>query len=199
MKKSKIIVLTLLMMLVSVFMSYQAASAESRDEKIQRQYELQGQIIDAIEHKSKTEVELLLDKGVDVNLVWSVPNEHVSWTPLLRAAAHNCFNIVELLLDKGADPEVTNHEGWTPLMGACLEGHKEIVELLLGRGADVNKKLTEHGPYTSALAIVIGSNGKKHKEIAKMLIHKGADGSDLSQAGKKRFARIFKKIKSKNT
>ena len=79
-------------------------------------------------------VELLLDKGADVNL----PNTKGE-TPLILAMKHYYIpNIVKLLLDKGAaDPNISNRKKETPLILAINYNTAKIVKLLLDKGANI--------------------------------------------------------------
>ncbi len=77
-------------------------------------------------------VELLLEKGADVN--------RCDWkdeTALMGAAWSGHKDIAELLLEKGADVNADN-SGWTTLMYAAVNRYIDIVELLLENGADIN-------------------------------------------------------------
>ena len=74
-------------------------------------------------------VELLLDRGADVN-------EGLWGTALLHYAAHDGLkDAAELFIAHGADVNAKDNEGKTPLEIAKEEGHIEIVGLLRKHGA----------------------------------------------------------------
>jgi len=102
----------------------------------------------------KQMVELLLDKGADVNVVDQ--NDH---TPLHHTAGNGHKQVVELLLAKGANVNAKMHYDLTPLHIAASEGHKDVVELLLAKGANVNAK--DEGGKTPLY--------KAHKDVVELL------------------------------
>ena len=106
-------------------------------------------------------VELLLAKGVDVN----VKNQNDS-TPLHNAADDGHTDVVELLLAKGADVNAKSNYDLTPLHMAT-KSNKQVVELLLANGANVNAK-DEGGRTPLSLAIRKGNN-----DVAELLRQHG--------------------------
>ncbi len=76
-------------------------------------------------------VEVLLDRGVDVNAPNVAGNGD---TPLHVAAYVGDADIVELLLDRGADPNSTA-PGGTPIEYAVFVGSEDVANLLVGAGA----------------------------------------------------------------
>ncbi|KAA0153563.1 hypothetical protein FNF29_02952 [Cafeteria roenbergensis] len=91
----------------------------------------------AAERGHKDTVELLLDRGADIEV-----KDRYGSTALVLAAERGHKDTVELLLDRGADIEVKDRYGSTALMFAAECGHKDTVELLLDRGADPEAKTT---------------------------------------------------------
>jgi hypothetical protein len=87
----------------------------------------------AASNDSKSEVELLLSKGTNVN----VKND-VGWTPLHSAVAQGHKGMVELLLSKGAEVNAKTDNGHTPLHFAKEKDHKDVVRLLLQHGGKSN-------------------------------------------------------------
>src|SRR3989339_492603 len=59
-------------------------------------------------------VELLINKGADVNIA----NKNGE-TPLYWTCSNGCKNITELLINKGADVNIANKNGETPLYWTC--------------------------------------------------------------------------------
>ena len=78
-------------------------------------------------------VELLLDKGADVN----VRNEGGE-TPLHYAARHGHTKVVEILLEHGANVSEKGTGCGTPLQWAAGNGQIKTAQLLLAAGADPN-------------------------------------------------------------
>jgi len=124
------------------------------------------QLIAAVQDGNREEVEALIEKGADVNVVgeggmtalaWAVQLDDVAMAELLikkgadlekgakefKAPLHVAANwgktkMAELLLAKRADINVKDKNGWTPLHWAAFEGGQEMVMLLISRGANKN-------------------------------------------------------------
>ncbi|APR98869.1 ankyrin repeat domain-containing protein [Wolbachia endosymbiont of Folsomia candida] len=84
-------------------------------------------------NSSKEVVELLLEKGENVNAV----GNHKK-TPLHLAAEAGNADIVKLLLPKQLDVNVVDENGLTPLHCAAKSGNERVIKLLLEKGADLN-------------------------------------------------------------
>ena len=82
-------------------------------------------------HQKADVIELLLERGADVNAQDILGN-----SPLMFASVKENLDIPKLLLKKGADPNLSNKKGWSPLMSASKAGHVPVVKLLLETGAD---------------------------------------------------------------
>ena len=80
-------------------------------------------------------VQLLLDKGADVNA-----KKTDGVTALMVASRDGHQEVVKLLLDKGADVNAKRTDGVTALMAVSASGYIEIAQSLLANGADVNAK-----------------------------------------------------------
>ena len=89
----------------------------------------------AARHGHKEIVELLIEKGTDVNV-----RDSSGKSTLHDAVLEGHKEIVKLLITKGADLNAESGYYGTSLHVAASIGHKEIVELLIANGADVNVK-----------------------------------------------------------
>ncbi|KAI1739627.1 ankyrin repeat-containing domain protein [Xylaria scruposa] len=130
-------------------------------------------------------VDLLLERGVDVNTVCSYYG-----TALQAAARHGHTDLVQKLLKFGADPNVTGGAHSTALRAAVNGGHSGIVQTLLSFSANVHRpSFTSHPESTSkndssliALAVELSD-----KEIISLLpkasvdanVTRGAHSADI--------------------
>ncbi len=140
--------------------------------------ELNERLIKAAMHGKVEDVELLLDRGADIN-----HKDQFGSTALLDAAIHGDAKIVELLLNRGAD---VHHRstfwGDTALFKAAIFGFPEIVELLLDRGADIH-----HQDNFGNTALIDATRSGK-VEIVKLLLDRGADIHHQSASGETAFS-----------
>jgi ankyrin repeat protein len=152
----------------------------------------------------KAIVQLLLEKGIDVNskasdgqtpLHYASQRGHVEVVQLLlekgadvNAAADGSMplhwtsegghvEVVQLLLEKGADMNTADKYGWTPLHWASDGRHVEVVQLLLEKGADVNTA-DKYG-WTP----LYWASKNKHAEVVQLLLEKGADVNATHEDG----------------
>jgi ankyrin repeat protein len=109
-------------------------------------------------------IEVLLDKGADVNA-----QGRFYGNALYAASTYGHKEIATLLLDKGADVNAQGGEYGNALQAALEKGYTEIVTLLLDKGADVNAQ----GRFYGNALYAASTYG--HKEIAALLLDKGAD------------------------
>lgn len=117
-------------------------------------------------------VELLLNKGVDVNSVSKNGN-----TPLMRASFKGHLAVARLLLARGADINAENAQGNSALLIASGACHPEIAALLLESGASANtKNLDGHTPLLLAAT-------KDAAAIVEVLLKYGADPNDTDNNG----------------
>ncbi|KAF8335614.1 ankyrin repeat-containing domain protein [Amanita rubescens] len=162
---------------------------------------MQGQYGNSLEkaskHGHKHVIDLLLEKGADVNaqggrygnaLQAASSGGHKQVVELLlekgadvnaqrgfygnalqAASYQNHKQVVELLFEKGADVNAQRGFYENALQAASSEGHKQVVELLLGSGADVN---AQGGFYGNALQ---AASSEGHKQVVELLLEKGAD------------------------
>ena len=84
-------------------------------------------LIEAVIHNNRLEVEQCLTAGTDPNACQDAANV----TPLHFAAQHNATDVISLLIAAGANIYArTVPDGQTPLEVAKLNGHEEMVALL---------------------------------------------------------------------
>lgn len=122
-------------------------------------------------------VQLLVDKGADVNLrskgfpVATSPlgsRQPSGGTALMVAALNGKPEIVRILLKAGAKIEAMQTDRWTAMTAAAYAGNPEVTRLLMGAGADPNV-VEESGYSPLALAIINGNS-----TAVRMLRNKGA-------------------------
>ena len=112
-------------------------------------------------------VQLLLDKGVDVNA-----QSDTDKSALQEACINGYDQIVQMLLDRGADIHAQDGYYGNALQEASSEGHDQIVQILLDRGADIN---AQGGEFGSALQ---AASYYGHDQIVQMLLDRGAKYDD---------------------
>lgn len=165
-------------------------------------------LIEAAEWNLSDVVQLLLDRGVNVN-----EKNDYGETALIVAAKSRSLDVMRLLLDRGADPNIkggddensaileasyygdtpmiqlllekgarvddTNDAGYTPLINLAERGNVEAVRLLLDRGADVNHQ-TEEPSSNTALAVASFAG---HLEVVRLLLDRGANTELRTEEG----------------
>ncbi|KAL8666382.1 MAG: hypothetical protein Q9168_007488 [Polycauliona sp. 1 TL-2023] len=102
----------------------------------------------AAEGKRQSTVELLIERGADVNLQTDVS---MPWrTVLQRACSLGWIDTVRLLLKSGADISIRGGDHESAFQAACAapENHDTVLPLLIQHGADVNES---GGPFGSPL------------------------------------------------
>ena len=123
-----------------------------------------NQLWSAVNSNDPVKVQVLLEKGADVN-----SKGYNGTTPLYQASFRGNAEIANMLITKGADVDFKTDRGFTPLYVAAQEGHAELVQRLLAAGAGINSK-TNNG--STAL---LRAAEKGHGEIVKIMIASGAD------------------------
>ncbi len=83
----------------------------------------------AVEAGSMALVELLLERGADVNAT-----DYFLWTPLMEAASAGHIEIARRLLAAGADVHARDENEHTALQIARGRGHEELADLLAKAG-----------------------------------------------------------------
>jgi len=120
---------------------------------------------------SENIIELLIQKGIDVNVLDI--NGH---TPLLDAVLYHCPKNLKTLIELGGNIELQNNENNAPLVTACANKENiECVKILLENGALVNriieKRLTSNTPLKAAIY------SAKSIELVEYLFEQGADAN----------------------
>lgn len=125
----------------------------------------QTALIRAAEYQRTDVVNLLLEKGADVEFI----SGRYARTAMMEAAgAGNCV-IIKQLAQKGADINAKDYESNTPLHFACIYGHIEAVRLLIDLGAKPDIQASGLGRTPMKIA---ETNG--HTEIVQILKDAGA-------------------------
>ena len=106
----------------------------------------------AIEHRSSTEVKMLL-RRVPTSLMPDLVNSrcHHTETPLCSATRLSKVDMMTLLLEVGAQLELEGSVHGTALMMACATGRLAAVKLLVARGARTSY-VNDDGVHRSAFA-----------------------------------------------
>ena len=104
-----------------------------------------------------TEIETLLDAGIEVNFRDGEGNTALMW-----AADEGFIDVVRLLLRRGADVNISGGEGSSPLLIAARMNYLEIVRVLLQAGADVTAQTS--ASYIWSALFIARRNGNKPLE-----------------------------------
>lgn len=107
-------------------------------------------------------VQLLLDKGADVN----VANSNRE-TPLHGASASGRVEIVQLLLEHDADVEAKDSVNRTPLLYAAKSGNRATVELLV----TIDRVNVDSKDYYNLIGLSIAAR-MGHRDIVALLLTK---------------------------
>ncbi|KAJ3042770.1 hypothetical protein HDV00_006589 [Rhizophlyctis rosea] len=113
------------------------------------------------------EVQLLVDKGADVNL-----DAPTAGTPLFLAALNGHTAVCEYLVANGADVEKVNNIGVTPLGAAAFKGHVATVDVLSTSASVQN--------LNSALNVAVSAG---HAKVVNALATQGAEINLADQHG----------------
>ena len=105
-------------------------------------------------------VELLIDKGADIN---AVSKNAFLATPLQSALAMDWTDAAKLIISRGANLNCRGEGGGTPLHEAAANGQLEMAKLLIDHRANVNAK-DDNGKTPLTIAFEY-----KKPEVAKLL------------------------------
>lgn len=126
-------------------------------------------LIMAISLKRNEIIELLIEKGADINCIVQ------GFTPLMLVAQEGLTNIAKILIEADADINAKTNDGLSVLMAAARDGHIEIVKLLLSKGVDV-KATTNKG----TTALMIAKQFKQEKIFELLEKHLGIHDYGIS-------------------
>ncbi|KAH0564724.1 hypothetical protein GP486_001886 [Trichoglossum hirsutum] len=133
------------------------------------------ELINTASEGLKAEVQLLLEKGTDVNA-----RDKGGMTALHWVSYKGHETVAQLLLEKGANVNAVNcSDGSTALHYAVERGHEVVAQLLLEKGANVNAV----NCYNGKTVLHYAANGG-HKVIAQLLLEKGVDTNIKEGFGK---------------
>lgn len=121
----------------------------------------------AADQNRKEVVELLLEKGADVNQV-DYFNE-TTLANLCRRSSNDYLEVLKLLLANNASVNQQNNYGGFALLHAAGNGYTEVVEVLLSNGADVE---LQNIPGETSL---MRASERKKSEVVDILIENGAN------------------------
>ena len=94
-------------------------------------------------------VELLLDRGADVNVRAETKFHN---TPLQVALLTGEYDAAKVLVEHGADALVRQNKGFTPMHEAAFMGRIDIIQLLLDHGAELNSRTDDgRSPMSEAM------------------------------------------------
>ena len=83
----------------------------------------------------KEVVQLLLDKGAEINMATQTGRTPLHWAVCAAFRGHK--DVVQLLLDRGAQPNMADQTGATPLSYAFKNNGMDIANILTENGGTV--------------------------------------------------------------
>ena len=101
-------------------------------------YAVSTPLIYAVTYRKPAIVNLLLDKGANINGLDKDPND-LEDAPLAYAASGEDIPMSRLLLKRGADINGGSSKKFTPLMAALFGHYPDMVQFLIRHGANVNR------------------------------------------------------------
>lgn len=139
----------------------------------------QAQLQDAIENHGRILVDLLLERGVDLNR----PSSKDKWTPLIHAAKNGDLSKLRRLLTRKnspADVHLPDKDGLSALQWAVKFQKDAAVKLLVEHGANVNKVYANNVEDRTALLEAVK---RKYNSTVELLLSLGADPNMTSTSG----------------
>jgi hypothetical protein len=124
-----------------------------------KRYDLHEAVVD----KDLVQVQKLLHKGADLNLLG--PRRYGYGSALHIAVREGHLQIAKLLIDRGAEIDVLDHKDFTPLHNAAWNGNLEMTELLLDAGADI-----EASTYNGDTPLSLAQNNNQPKVAEFILV-----------------------------
>ena len=124
-------------------------------------------------------LEFMLNCGIDVNAVVSVPENKEGKNTLLHIASDCCqLEVIRLVIERKADINIRDVNSNTALHHAAISGSVEIIEILLDKGmcVDVKNKELSTPIHLSAL--------HDNLEATKALVERGASLDNAKIHGK---------------
>jgi len=118
-------------------------------------------------------VELLLDRGADINAL----SDRLDEPPIWEAVRRRHANVVRLLLERGADPNHVWPTGATLLHMAAGMGNVEIVRILIQVGMNINASDNDGQTplHSAASGFIVTRFGFQTKDVMTLLVENGAD------------------------
>lgn len=106
----------------------------------------------------------LIERGADVNM-----RDRNGSTALMRFAYRGDEKVIQRLIEKKADVNASDNYGTTPLMYAITAGKEKVVQIFVENGADVNAK------DMNDRTVLMKAIKQGLEKSVKLLIEKGAD------------------------
>jgi ankyrin repeat protein len=148
--------------------------------------EIQKEILfDFVRSGNKSEIDLLLSKGVDINIT-----NGSNVTALSIACEANNFEMVEFLLNKGIKFNTISIIGQTPLQAAATriahqDGDERILEILLKKYRDTNINLDDKMLQDIDIRLQHGPNYiiNYYRKFVKEILDKVIDDTHIYENG----------------
>lgn len=126
-------------------------------------------------YPSEQIVELLINKGADINAV-----DHSGKTALQLAIVFEQYDICKKLIAAGADVNIKDTSGWAAIHYAVMVGDMKYVDLVLNSGGNINDKIEGNGKTPLINSLYLTDKYIDGKEVSTLdyihaLIKKGAN------------------------
>ena len=124
-------------------------------------------------------VNLLLDRGIDVNQPTDRDLNLAKDVPLSIAVKEEQLEVFQLLLSRGANPDGINGN---PLFFACEKGNLAMINVLLDAGARLHQ-LTRHDQFYGNVGPALVATEANQLETLKLLIARGVHPDTVTDRG----------------